>query len=317
MMRMTSATDPLRILLVEDSKGDAILIEHALKQAMRDTYQLKRVGTISSAINVLSEEEFDVALLDRSLPDVTEFSGLLSLQNISPKLPIIFLTAYKDEDMALKAIEQGAQDYLFKDQFDGHRIKRAIQYSILRKQFEDVLIVRANYDNLTGLANRMLFDSRLEIALAKLRRQGGKLGILYLDLDRFKEVNDTYGHLAGDRLLADAGRRLKHCLRPYDTAARLGGDEFAILIEGIGDNRHCAAVGEKIIHLFEEPFVVCHKHIDIHVSIGIVVYESGSATAAELLAQADQAMYEAKAIPGSHCCFYEDSLHEVKLRKQM
>ena len=303
-MRLASASDPLRILLVEDSKSDAVLIEKALAQAMGETYRLQRVLTLGEALSVLSEREFDVALLDRSLPDAEDYRGLHAIQNRAPKLPVIFLTAYRDEEAAFSSIEQGAQDYLFKDKFDGHAIKRSIQYSILRKQFESVLIVRANFDNLTGLANRMLFESRLDMALARMKRQGGQVGVLFLDLDRFKQINDALGHIAGDKLLHEVGARLKGCLRPYDTAARLGGDEFAVLIEGQGDESQCAAVARKIIGLFAAPFTVGDKTVNAGVSIGIAIGSGEGANGEELVRRADAAMYEAKSQPGSAFSFY-------------
>ena len=164
-----------------------------------------------------------MVLLDRSLPDVSEFSGLLNIQTMAPQLPIIFLTAYSDETTALRAVEHGAQDYLFKDKVDGHTIKRAIQFAIHRKQFESILITQANFDALTGLANRTLFESRLDMALARIKRNKTGIAIFFMDLDRFKQVNDTYGHGAGDTLLKEVAERLKKSVRPYDTAARVRG----------------------------------------------------------------------------------------------
>ena len=186
MLNTRSTANPLKILLIEDSKGDAILIGKVLQQAMPMTHLLETTSTLKEALKVVTENEFDVALLDRTLPDTRGFSGLHSIQNISPKLPIIFLTGYKDEYLAFEAIKQGAQDYLFKDQLDANHIMRAIQYAILRKEFEEVLITRANFDMLTGLANRILFENRLNIALTKMKQLGGICSILLLDLDKFK-----------------------------------------------------------------------------------------------------------------------------------
>ncbi|MBN9230205.1 MAG: hypothetical protein BGO90_08330 [Legionella sp. 40-6] len=297
---MEATHNPLRILLIEDSPGDVILIGKVLKKALPNAHNLVKCTTLTEALKIVSDEEFDVALLDRTLPDTRDFSGLHSIQNMSPKLPIIFLTGYRDEHLALEAIKQGAQDYLFKDQLDPNLIKRAMQYAVLRKQFEGILITRANFDMLTGLANRMLFENRLETALAKMKRLGGYISVLLLDLDKFKFVNDTYGHLAGDQLLQEVGARLKQSLRSYDVAARFGGDEFAILLDDISAPDQSEVVARKIIQVIAAPFVIAHKELSIHVSIGIAnCHNSLSINRESLLLRADAAMYEAKLVPES------------------
>ncbi len=304
-MRMITKENPLKILLIEDSKGDALLIKKALESSMPGATRIHCVTNLANGLKILAEHSFEVALLDRSLPDVDGFSGLHSIQMMAPDLPIIFLTAYQDEHIAFEAILQGAQDYLFKDKLDGHIVKRAIQYAILRKQFEDVLIVQANFDMLTGLANRQLFESRLDMALAKMKRQGGHVGALFLDLDRFKEVNDTLGHLAGDKLLKQVGTRLKEALRTYDTAARFGGDEFAVLLDPLVELNHAECVAEKIVQLFQAPFNVLGHTISLGISIGIACAKHPStASRVELMAQADAAMYQAKAQNGSAYHFH-------------
>jgi diguanylate cyclase (GGDEF)-like protein len=310
-MQFISAERPLRLLLIEDNKGDAMLTEKILKNTMFGSVNIKRTENLAATLKILSEEEFDIALLDRSLPDVEGFSGLHSIQNMAPQLPIVFLTAYKDEQTAFEAIEKGAQDYLFKDSMDGHVVKRAIQYAILRKQFEGILIMRANFDMLTGLTNRMLFESRLDMALAKMKRHGGDIAVLYLDLDHFKQVNDTMGHAAGDTLLKLVANRIKSVLRPYDTAARLGGDEFAVLLENINNIESTEAVAKKIIGLFNNPFQLEEGHADIGVSIGIA-YGTAShpCDAMQIIRYADAAMYKAKATTGNayHIYDYNESV---------
>lgn len=314
-MHITSVNNKLKILLVEDSKGDALLIEKALNAALPASYTLEKSTTIENALNILTTNDFDIALLDRSLPDVEGFSGLHSIQNMAPSLPIIFLTAYKDEGTAFEAIEQGAQDYLFKDNIDSHIIKRAIQYAILRKQFEGVLIMRANFDPLTGLANRMLFESRLEMAIARIKRHGGNLAVLFIDLDRFKQVNDTLGHLAGDLLLKEVSERLKSALRPYDTAARFGGDEFAILLEGLPKIEHAETVAKKIVNLLSSPFQILGQAVEIGASIGISSYDiKNPIPKEELLKQADSAMYQAKMESGNNFMFYSGYADNIAIK---
>lgn len=303
-MRITSTEDPLKVLLVEDNKGDAVLVERALRQAMMGALTLRVCGSLESALLALSEDNFDIVLLDRSLPDVVGFSGLQSIQNHSPKMPVVFLTAYQDEETALEAIQQGAQDYLFKDKIDAHVIKRAIQYASLRKQFEGVLIMRANFDSLTGLANRILFESRLEMALAKLKRQGGNCAVLFIDLNKFKSVNDELGHAAGDQVLREIGKRLRSVLRTYDTVARFGGDEFAVLLEGLPELHHSEVVANKIIACVEKPLLIDEQPVQVGASIGIAgVSAHMQEDSATLMQQADEAMYQAKTQGMGNSCF--------------
>lgn len=312
-LRIISPGDPLRILLIEDSKGDSILIQKALSSAMSEAHTIDTVGTIEDAMQALTDKEYDVALLDRTLPDAEGFNGLYSIQNIAPKLPVIFLTGYQDENVAFEAIMKGAQDYLYKDKVEGHVIRRAIQYAILRKQFEGVLTMRANYDMLTGLANRMLFESRLDIALAKMERQEGSLGILFIDLDGFKGMNDTHGHAIGDQLLKEVAMRLKKSLRPYDTPARFGGDEFAILFENMPAEDHSRRVATKILERMEEPFVISGKTMDVGISIGgTTCMPSRRVKRDDLIRRADEAMYRAKSIKGNAFCRYEDDEAAIK-----
>lgn len=307
MVRIISKSDPLKILLVEDSKGDRLLINHALNSVMEASYEVSESETLQEALKLLSDNQYDVALLDRTLPDVDGFDGMHNLQTMSPKLPIIFLTGCNEERFAFQAIEQGAQDYLFKDSFDGHQIKKSIQFAILRKQFEGIIITQANYDMLTGLANRMLFESRLEMAIAKMRRhQESSLSAMFIDLDDFKLINDEMGHQAGDKLLKLVGERLKQALRNYDTVARFGGDEFAILLESLPEESHGEVVARKIIKQFKEPFSIHGKDVIVGLSIGVSNSNSSDkSTSAQIIHQADLAMYKAKEIKESAYVLYD------------
>jgi len=163
-----------------------------------------------------------------------------------------------------------------------------------RKRAEEIIRRQAHYDALTELPNRVLFEDRLGVALAQARREGRMFGVLYLDLDRFKMVNDTLGHALGDQVLKDAGARLKSCLRASDTVCRLGGDEFAVLLPDIGDPRDAARVAGKIIVAFRRPFHLEGHEMYISTSIGISIYPSDGREAKVLLQKGDAALYEAK-----------------------
>jgi diguanylate cyclase (GGDEF)-like protein len=154
------------------------------------------------------------------------------------------------------------------------------------------MVHQALHDALTGLPNRALFLDRLQHALARAFRAGNGVAVLFLDLDRFKTVNDSLGHAAGDELLCAVAKRLSACMRAADTAARLGGDEFAVVLEDLRSTREAVRVAERIIAAFAEPFEVSGRAVFVGASIGVA---TGTHGAQDLLRHADVAMYRAKA----------------------
>jgi diguanylate cyclase (GGDEF)-like protein len=153
---------------------------------------------------------------------------------------------------------------------------------------------QAFHDSLTKLPNRALFSDRLQHALDRMTRRQESIAVLFLDLDEFKPVNDTFGHDAGDRLLVDVGKRLQSCLRPEDTIARLGGDEFTVLLEDITDVRYAIRVAERIAEALKEPFQLDGQEVSVTASIGVAVGTGRESTIDDLVRKSDQAMYQAK-----------------------
>lgn len=174
-----------------------------------------------------------------------------------------------------------------------------------RKALEEQLLRRAHHDALTGLYNRAAFAEQLERALSFAGRNGSSVALLFLDLDDFKPVNDTFGHDAGDHLLAEVADRLLACVRTEDTVARLGGDEFCVLL-AFTDIEGALRAAERIKACLEEPFVLGAHHLPrLTASVGIVVKESGERTSVErLLNEADAAMYRAKRSGKAHHNLY-------------
>jgi diguanylate cyclase (GGDEF)-like protein/PAS domain S-box-containing protein len=166
----------------------------------------------------------------------------------------------------------------------------------------------AFYDALTSLPNRALFNDRMNQMLADALWHEQQAGVMLLDLDRFKAINDTLGHAAGDRLLSDAAARLSYCVRGYDTVARLGGDEFAILLPEVRSGDDLGRVARKILESFNQPFILEGKEVFVGCSIGIAVYPSDGETADDLLKQADSAMYFAKRSGRNTFRFYSSDL---------
>jgi diguanylate cyclase (GGDEF)-like protein len=162
----------------------------------------------------------------------------------------------------------------------------------------------AQYDQLTGLVNRTLFRDRLTQAMARCKRTAQSIGLMLLDLDRFKAVNDTMGHDAGDNLLKAVSDRLRRCVREVDTVARMGGDEFTIILEGVTSRQDVTVVAQRIAQSISEPFTLGDQQVSIGVSIGITMFPQNDQTIDTLLKHADAAMYRAKQHGGNAFQFY-------------
>lgn len=165
--------------------------------------------------------------------------------------------------------------------------------ALQRRQLQ--LEVQAHHDPLTGLANRKLLEDRFQCAVERAKRSGDSFALLMIDLDGFKSVNDTHGHLAGDKVLVTVSQRLAAVLRTCDTAARLGGDEFVVILESIHDTGEVARISRKLVRaLYEDIELPNHCAVNVGASIGIALYPDDGLDLSEMLAIADQAMYECK-----------------------
>jgi diguanylate cyclase (GGDEF)-like protein/PAS domain S-box-containing protein len=173
-----------------------------------------------------------------------------------------------------------------------------------RKKMEEILQHRADHDNLTDLPNRALFTDRLILEMTHAHRNQTKVAVFFFDLDRFKNINDSMGHAAGDEVLRKVAGRLKACMRESDTAARIGGDEFAMLLTDIAHIRDVSKVADKIMSAFSEPFGIHDKKLTMTTSIGISVYPDDGQHAEELMKNADRAMYQAKEKGRNNYQFY-------------
>src|SRR5690554_4475510 len=181
----------------------------------------------------------------------------------------------------------------------------------IRKRYEQQLLRQANYDILTGLPNRMLALDRLKLALAQARREGSMVGVMFLDLDNFKHINDTLGHDAGDNLLIEAARRISSCLRGTSTVARLGGDEFLVILPGLNGSESAAQVAERILSNFTPAYTLNGQEVFVTTSIGIAIFPTDSDNSGTLLQHADAAMYQAKRQGKSSYAHFTPEMSEV------
>lgn len=284
----------VRVLLIEDNPADAHLVREMLQEAENRPFALTYVDCLSDALRLAAEEPFDVALVDLTLPDAHGMSVVEQLQSALPELPVVVLTGESDENLALQAVQSGAQDYLVKGQGDSHLLSRALWYAIERRERQAKLVFLAQYDQLTSLPNRILFRDRLEGALKRAERHGTGVALMFIDLDRFKFVNDSLGHDGGDQLLRAVAERIGGAVRAQDTVARLGGDEFTVILEGITRPEDAAPVAEKVLAQMALPFTLGQHDIIVTCSVGIAVYPGNARDCEELIRAADNAMYRVK-----------------------
>ena len=209
-------------------------------------------------------------------------------------------------------VEVNASRFLHEGKFASLFIMRDITE---RKKTVEQMAYLAHYDSLTGLPNRMLFHQRLEHALTIAERPGRSLEVLFLDLDRFKVINDTLGHAVGDLVLKEAAARLQGILRESDTVARLGGDEFVVLVENVDEPHRGGIIAEKILAAFVPPFMRDKEQLSVSTSIGISSFPSDGADSETLLKNADIAMYRAKETGRNSYCYFSPEMNQHALER--
>jgi diguanylate cyclase len=284
----------LRILLVEDDSDQAAFTQAMLHAAWAACVRLDHTTSVRGAIDRLSDQSYDVALLDLGLPDAQELEALTSLVGAAPDLPLVILTGTENDSLALQAVKNGAQDYLVKGQTTPEVVVRAIRYAIERKQSELHIRHLAYYDSLTQLPNRRLLMEHLGQTLRRASRAGSIVGVFFIDIDHFKQINDEFGHAVGDSVLTQLAGRLSSSLRGSDTLGRLSGDEFVAIVEA-NLPRELALVAESLQRCLKTPFATTHGELFATVSIGVSAFPADGADVSELLRAADHAMYRAKA----------------------
>ena len=180
---------------------------------------------------------------------------------------------------------------------------------------DEQLIFQARHDDLTGLPNRFLFKERLLQEIAFAERQGHGLALFFIDLDRFKTINDSFGHSAGDEILVEAGKRLRQCVRTSDLVSRLGGDEFAVILTGINGISSVTPIAENLIQAFSEPFIIDQQQSHLSASIGIAIFPADGIDSEDLLKKADTAMYRAKDEGRNRFIYFEEQMNSEAIAR--
>lgn len=311
--------DQHHILLIEDDEIDRKLIKRALHNVGDTQFIFSSVSTISDAIQHLDHNLYDVVITDLNLPDSSNMDTVNSLLSHHNKVPIVILSGINDEALALSAIHAGVEDFIPKQYIeDKNLIIRTIRHAMERHNLKAGLELTrererylAHYDQVTALPNRLLFLDRIFQAVVQAKRSQEPFALCFLDLDRFKTINDTLGHGVGDAVLKVIGGRLLQCVRNSDTVARLGGDEFTIILRNAFDKENVKKITQNIIDEINKPIMTGRHKCNVGASVGIACFPEHGETTEQLLKNADMAMYEAKHKGRNQFHFFSDDLSET------
>jgi diguanylate cyclase (GGDEF)-like protein len=298
------------ILVVDDEPVNCRLLEALLRP---EGYLTRAASSGQDALASIAELAPDLILLDVMMPGMDGYAvaGALKADPATSNIPIIMVSARDDHDAQLRGLNSGAEDFLtkpvdrtelwlrvrnllrLKELSDSLRTERAMLEQLVEARTADLHHL-AHHDPLTGLPNRTLFYQSLEKSLALGLQRGWAVAVLLVDLDEFKNVNDTLGHGTGDELLRQFSDRLLQCVRIRDTVGRLGGDEFALILLLDDGQRGAAAVATQIQEALRVPFDLNGREVTVTASIGITIHPDDASEPETLIKYADTAMYRAK-----------------------
>ncbi len=311
---------PTTVLIVDDDEFDRLSIIRALQK--NSGFDIKEASTSQQALELARTQCFELIILDYNLPDLDGINLLKKLRadkNRTDKqspCAIVMISHLDDDRLVIKAIEAGAQDYLLKEEVSARSLIRSIRQARYRYSLETALekaqnklLRQAQTDPLTKLPNRSEFERVLQSAVERAKR-GSVLALLLLDVDNFKQVNDTFGHAVGDKLLIEVTKRLQNTMREGDFLSRLGGDEFVILQLDLQKDNEAKHLPDRIIRAFNEPIDLGDNKWTVTTSVGIAVYGHCAHNKKDLLKSADIAMYRAKKEGRNRYHFYTKKLHE-------
>ena len=287
----------IKLLFVEDDLHDCRQICRQLDKIPHTDYQVTHVGSLPDANQALEKDSFDVVLLDYRLGAETGLAFLQQLRSKSMDLPVILLTQLNSVDIDRQGMHAGCIEYLPKDEVTPASLERTIRYSINNHYILKHLYHLASHDELTGLPNRSFMVERLQHAVNLSFRRSDSSALLFIDIDDFKLINDTYGHSIGDQVIQQFADTLSQLTRCSDTPCRLGGDEFLLLLEGV-EPGGAEQVAEKLI---KQPMLLPlnDKSIEFSCSIGIAYFgerdDAGHGSVDAIMKRADKALYQAKA----------------------
>ncbi|KAF7764125.1 hypothetical protein PCIT_b0036 [Pseudoalteromonas citrea] len=313
----------MNILLIDDDIVDSKSIQRSLNST-NNSESLTVVNTAEQALYLIEHDHFDIILLDYMMPKMNGIEMLVELKRRSwiNKVAVVMISNEHSESIILKSIDAGAQDFLLKSEINASQLKRALMQAKKRFELENKLIDSyqkvkelAENDHLTGLYNRYYFGEALQRAIIANRTYNANLAVLQLDLDNFKNINDSFGHDIGNVLLQEVALRFKSVLQQNDLVARIGGDEFAFILTSFNSPLYIERHANRILTLVNQPVIIDKRCIHVTGSIGIALHPLNGQTVEDLMRYADIAMYRAKQLGKNKACLFEDNMEQDFQRK--
>ena len=284
--------DAVRVILCEPHLEHGYAVAEAMA-ASEDVFEIVHADGLPELLEELSRADTDVLLADLSSLGQHVAGTLLRLVSTSPATSIVLICDDNEQELVMEGIRHGAHDYVVRNVDQTDTLVRTVRFAIGRNHGENNLHFLAHHDALTGLANRVLFSRCLDSAVVQAAETGNPFGLLFIDLDGFKPVNDRLGHDCGDQLLKIVANRLRSNVSRTDVVARMGGDEFAVLVEDLADEGCAAKVAQRLVAAVDQPIDLADREVRVSCSVGVAVGWGRSKPSA-LLKAADEAMYRAK-----------------------
>lgn len=289
------------LLFVEDNQDLQSVMEIVLKDSIKELYQAKNG---QEGLDIYKEKRPDIVIADINMPVMDGLSMAKEIKKIDKCQPVIILSAFDDKQTLLEAVNTGVDSFIPKPMDTNFLFEKLYAVAKTLQDRRDAEKARneelkklhalAHYDTLTEIPNRLSFDISLNKAIERAKRRRGDVALFFIDLDNFKDINDAYGHAAGDIVLKSVANHIKKIIRTEDTVARIGGDEFALIVESCTNDEYVEILAKRIIGAISEEIETPNSKIKVSCSIGISRFPNDAKTKEELIDMSDKAMYAAK-----------------------
>lgn len=304
--------DSWRLLLVEDNPGDARLV----REMLADTEtEIVHVDRLSEALVELKRSAFTVALVDPGLPDSAGIDTIATILRVAPLMPLVVLSGLDDEDLALQAIQLGAQDYVLKGSPDAESLNRGLRYAVERKLVQERLDYLATHDGVTGLPNRQTFQAQLSATLAQCQRRGGDAALMMVSLSGLGRINRLHGHDFGDLVIEETVKRMRRLLPEDAMLACTGSVEFSIILTDRQSIMDTPLLAEQLIDSARLPGRIAEQEFYLSANVGLSLFSIDSEDPNALLKCAETALYQARGFGENSFRFYSAQLNDAALER--
>jgi diguanylate cyclase (GGDEF)-like protein len=311
----SSSSDRLgswRLLLVEDNPGDARLVAEMLAQP---ELEIVSVARLADAIAELGAGQFTIALVDPGLPDSSGLETVGTLLRAAPLMPVVVLSGQDDENLALRAIQLGAQDYVVKGSVDGQTLVRTLRYAVERKLVQERLDYLATHDGVTGLPNRQVFVEELADAVIQCHRRGNDAAVMMIALSGLGRVNQLHGHDIGDLAIGSVVARIREILPGDATIACTGSAEYSVILTDTQSIMDTPRLAEELIEAANRPGCIDEQQFYLGANVGMSLFSIDSEDSVALLKCAETALYQAKSVGSNTFRFYSAQMNAAALER--